>query len=523
MATPPPPFLAAKPPPVPVPSAERLAALYSFTRAQREANPDGYRRNVQWWGDVLQATLKTGYAGALDGAGRDVLVLTVDGELLERFANASGATPKGLGGVVDTLANGPSPTLVPLQRFLTSPTPIDASPSITSRLAAAGWSALGRLSPFGGGEATEDALWKAAKGSSFVDKAVVKTAAQKFSKYIDAHPPVLYSESLYTRTSFHKEFAAEVGSPAPLGKRDIDVLLVWLSRDVGSVVVDGDVVKILSSGQVAADHPITEADRGAVAVTGALAQIEAQISAVEAEGSQCQEKAKKQLRLGQRATAASYLRSKKHLDEVLAKRVAAGEQLRGVLRALDQAKGDAEIMSAYEASTAALSSALSDPRLSPERIAATTDALADALADQKEIDDAVQLGGRLAAGAAGVDVDDDDELEKELAALVLEEKEEQRKAAEAEAKRKVEEAAAEEQRKVAAAAAEAEEKKKAVAAAEEKRKAAEKAAATAAAAPAQPAKTWEEAHADAQQREREEKERAAAERLAREERLVAAE
>ncbi|KAL1407281.1 hypothetical protein Q8F55_006702 [Vanrija albida] len=521
MATPPPPFLATKAPPVPVPSAERLAALYSFTRAQREANPDGYVRNVQWWGDVLSATLKSGYAGATAGAGRDVLVLSVDGELLERFANASGSTPKGLGGVVDTLANGPSHSLVPLQRFLTSPTPIDASPSIGSRLAAAGWSALGRLSPFGGGEASEDALWKAVKGSSFVDKAAVK-----FSKHVDANPPVLYSESLYTRASFLKEFAEQVGSPAPLSSRDIDVLLVWLSRDVGSVVVDGDVVKILASGQVAAEHPITEADRGAVAVSGALAQIDAQIAAVESEAAQCQDKAKKQLRAGQRATATSYLRSKKHLDEVLAKRVAAGEQLRGVLRAIDQAKGDAEIMSAYEASTAALSSALADPRLSPERIAATTDALADALADQKEIDDAVQLGGRLATDAAGVTADDD-ELEKELAALVLEEKEEQARAAAAaaEAKRKADEAAAEEKRKAdAAAVAAAEEKKKAAALAEEKRKAAEKAAAAAAtAATAPPAKTWDEAHADAQQREREEKERAAAERLAREERLVAAE
>jgi charged multivesicular body protein 7 len=269
------------------------------------------------------------------------------------------------------------------------------------------------------------------------------------------------------------------------------------------------VIKLLTAGQVPADHPITEADKGALSVLSTLARVEAQVDAVEKQAAECQLKAKRQLSLGQRTTAASYLRSKKQLDDVLAKRVAAGEQLRSVVRALDQAKGDAEVMSAYEASTAALASALADPRLSPDRIAGTTDALADALADQKEIDDAILLGGRLATGDT-----DEDELEAELAALVLEDKEEREKR---------DRIAAEEARAKAEA-----DKAAAVAAALAKATPATPGVATGAGAvpptPADlPAATWESTHAVAAEREREEKARAEAERLKKDEERVAAE
>jgi charged multivesicular body protein 7 len=279
-------------------------------------------------------------------------------------------------------------------------------------------------------------------------------------------------------------------------------------------VADDQVIKIISGGQLASDHPITEADRGALAVLGTLSRVDAQIADIEVEAADCQAKVKRQLGLGQRAAAASYLRSKKNLDDVLAKRVATGEQLRSVVRALDQAKGDAEVMSAYEASTAALASALSDPRLSPDRIAATTDALADALADQREIDDAVRLGGDLANPAI-----DEDELEKELAALVLEDKEEKEAK---ERKEREERAAADKKRADAdAAAAAAAAAAKVLAPSVPSSDPGSKG--TDAGTAVTPETQWADRHADAQQREHEERERAAAEQLKRDERLVAAE
>lgn len=203
------------------------------------------------------------------------------------------------------------------------------------------------------------------------------------------HPPIDYTDSLYSRAGFAREFS-KIAAPgeAALSESDVDVLLRWLERDAGKIVVEGDVsasfpfsisptlisynstppplshtlrpslLIILRTPVPPAPHvhadsqiikitnsasPITEADRGAVAVADALEQVENQITAAEKEAEACHIKARKQIAAGQRTSAAAYLRSKKQLDELVGKRVAAGEQLRSVHRALNQAKGDAEV------------------------------------------------------------------------------------------------------------------------------------------------------------------------------------
>lgn len=91
-------------------------------------------------------------------------------------------------------------------------------------------------------------------------------------------------------------------------------------------------------------------------------------------------------------------------------------------------------MRAYETSTATLKSVLSHPSLQRDHIDTTMDALAETMADQQEIDDAIQSGGQLAVSASGLEVDDD-ELAKELEGLVKERDEEvkeEQKAKEAE-------------------------------------------------------------------------------------------
>lgn len=69
----------------------------------------------------------------------------------------------------------------------------------------------------------------------------VKAAAAKFVERLDNNPLVNYTDSLFSRASFLKEFGDITSPQANLSKRDTDVLLRWLARDVGSVVVEGDV------------------------------------------------------------------------------------------------------------------------------------------------------------------------------------------------------------------------------------------------------------------------------------------
>lgn len=89
-----PPFLSTSPPPTTAPSSARLKALYASTSSQKESNPTGYNANVTWWSGIIEECLRNGWIG------EHRLVLRVDDSLLERFENADGSRPKGLGGVV---------------------------------------------------------------------------------------------------------------------------------------------------------------------------------------------------------------------------------------------------------------------------------------------------------------------------------------------------------------------------------------------------------------------------------------
>ncbi|OCF40884.1 charged multivesicular body protein 7 [Kwoniella heveanensis CBS 569] len=432
-----PPFLATSPPPVAPPSSARIRALYASTSTQRSANPTGYSANSQWWAGVIEETLRTGWVNGEDG---DRLVVRVDESLLARFEDEQGRRPKGIGGVVENLATTAPPILHPLPHFQSSLTPLHAPASLTSRFIGRPlWWAVSQLNPFGSsGEKMEkeETLWaRYGKGKEYVHMPLLEQSAAAFTAHIAKNPILSYTASIFDLESFRKEygqacFPISTSKKLPAGRhelssRDIEILIKWLTRDCGELVSDGTIIKVLKADQSPADHPISEADRGVISVLNAQRRVEKQVLGIEAQIAQSHEKAKKHLASGQKNIALSYLRSKKQLEDLLAKRVASAEQLGAVIRSIDQARGDAEIMAAYETSTSTLRSVLSDPSLSPDRIAETTDALADAMADQEEIDQAVRIGGELAMGSRRVVEVDEDELAAELADLVEEEKAEQ--------------------------------------------------------------------------------------------------
>lgn len=89
------------------------------------------------------------------------------------------------------------------------------------------------------------------------------------------------------------------------------------------------------------------------------------------------------------AKARSYLRTRKQLEDVHAKRVGALETVNELLLKIEQAVGDAEIMRTYETSAHTIRRILADPVLQPERVDKTMDELAESVARQDEVQSAI--------------------------------------------------------------------------------------------------------------------------------------
>ncbi|GHJ84560.1 hypothetical protein NliqN6_0962 [Naganishia liquefaciens] len=424
------------------PSAERIRALYAFTSKQKLSNPAGYDKNYRWWVDTIEEALREGLLGAEDGLDR----LILDGEeqyLVYRLEWLDGKTgaklrPKGLGGVLASETRIQPPVLYSLPTFLSALHPVKQPPSLASRFVARPlWWAVSKVNPFGGsGEEdveTEERSWKRIAKTEWVHLDLVEEASSNFSSHIRANPPVTHSATLLTPNLLIQRYGDVLlpsklkrnkGKGVDLSLRDARVLLKYLQRDKHLLVGDtsGEVCKIVLDTAEYASASITEADKGTVAILSTLDKLDRQIEEVSKEITAAQTKAAHHLNLKQKNVALSYLRSKKQLETVLDKRVGAAEQLRSVLRGIENAHGNVEIMRAYETSTATLKDVLSHPSLQRDHIDTTMDALAETMADQQEIDDAIQSGGQLAVSASGFEADED-ELARELEGLIKEEEE----------------------------------------------------------------------------------------------------
>ena len=428
-------------------SSSPLPALYADLSRQRRSNPAGYRASVEWWRDTLldvtwrgvqldrdpptpTATTSadtTNDSAANTGTGAsevDRTVFRLDESTKARWTVDGVGRPLGLGTVISELEK--DSTVVPLQTFLKASAPI-SGPASKARglrsyvptpsgvasallLTPAKWAASQLISlATGGGDDDEgysqdETLFRAKRGD-WVCYPLVHRLASSFlaHHYEDAHSPL---SCLMTTAAFRAKLSTvcETAFNFRPSERDASLVLRHLTRDRSAAVVSDGLVK-LGRDENTPLTQITEEDRSVVAVTETLRRLDLQIAALEAQISARTEQAKAALRAGAKTRAASHVRSRRALDEVLAKRVDVRDNLAAVVLKIEQAQSDAEVVRAYEASASVLESVLSRDELQMERVDKTMERLQDGLAAQKEVDDVLR---------AGVDdgVDDEEVLEE---------------------------------------------------------------------------------------------------------------
>lgn len=220
-------------------------------------------------------------------------------------------------------------------------------------------------------------------------------------------------EALYTLQSFRLTFTEVLGVDDGVWREiDTKVLLRFLERDRGAIVTDNDIIKFVGG---TGSSTITVVDRGILELKTAVHNLRAQVDALHLKIDDCTRKASSALQQKRKPLALSYIRSRKHLEDLLSKRLGSLSTLEATLITVEAAAGDVEIMNSYESSTATLKAILAHPSLQRSSIDKTMEALAEANEEAKEVDDAIRIGGEVGIG----DVNDD-EVEEEWKALIRE-------------------------------------------------------------------------------------------------------
>ncbi|KAG9102734.1 hypothetical protein FRC06_001266 [Ceratobasidium sp. 370] len=397
-------------------SSQRLQSLYSDLAKKRLSNPAGYAANVEWW----RRTLSEVTARGLQPVG--VLVLRADSQLVDEFRWETVGRPLGVGYALTSLStpstsSPASASLIPLARFLSLPYSIYVPESgLPYRVASVVvgrplWWALQQAGLVGSDDVVKE-TW-----GDFVILTNLEAAAKAILAAQRAKGAIGPSAALYSFASFRQQFGtvAPSHSGASLSETDVRVLVKHLERDRGCIVVDrqADVIKFVEEGS-SEQETITTVDKGILEMATTVSKLQEQVDEIQRRIEERAEKINAMLCKKQKDLALSLLRSRKQLEMLLKQRLGALETVQTVLMKVESAAGDVAIMKAYETSTSTLKELLADPRLQREHIDQTMDNMAEALANHKEVEDAIALGG------VPPDPTEDEELANELQALVEE-------------------------------------------------------------------------------------------------------
>ncbi|KAG1877987.1 Snf7-domain-containing protein [Suillus subalutaceus] len=400
-------------------SKSRLHSLYSDIHKQKHSNPSSFHAYVDWWHGTLKDVISRGWQGSdgPDGTSNK-LILGARRTLVDKLRYEGVGKPLGLGSTIAEMRR--SNDIMLLSQFLTSQQSVYDPGWLPYRIASfvVGkplWWAMEQLDIVRSEDSyTEAETWKKIEGD-YVMLGLVVQAADTLETLRDG-TGFSPADNLYTFEDFRREFGAKVLPGVVLSEIDTKVLIKFLERERRVVVQNGDVIKFVTAMH---DREITAIDQGILQLKTAVRNLCEQVDSIQNKIDQTTSNISNALRQQRKSIALAELRFKKHLDDLLSKRLGSLHNLESTLMSVETAAGDVEIMKTYESSTATLKAILSHPSLQRDKIEETMDALATSTADAREIDDAIRMGGDMAAVDAGID---DMELEAELNALAVVEK-----------------------------------------------------------------------------------------------------
>ncbi|KAL3253925.1 hypothetical protein ABHI18_009254 [Aspergillus niger] len=330
----------------------RLPSLYSDFPIHRKTNPEGYTTNITAWEHALTSAAKHGYIAPHGPASKgkaNHLILRADESLLRDLEIPECGRPVALGAVFDEATR--NRTMVPLHLYRTNPASLrkpqwGIDTSVLSPWAVMSWGMKQLKGVVIGSEEATPRL----QPQELVLVENLKEAADRVVKHATGNSPSK-TDLVYSKESFVSEFAGVLDERSLLSDADMDVLLLYMSRDSGAIAYDGKTIKFRTSD---APKDITEQDTAVASIKTLMATMTKQVENLENKITELNSTAKMALQNKNRVSALSAVRSKKLAEHNLKQRLDTLMQLEEVYSKIEQATDQVQFVKVMEASTGAL-------------------------------------------------------------------------------------------------------------------------------------------------------------------------
>jgi charged multivesicular body protein 7 len=296
--------------------------------------------------------------------------------------------------------------MIPLKDFLNSTQSIYKTSWVPSPWKALQWG-LRQVGVLGEPTAPEKLAVK-----NYVVLKNVEVAGDEIVKKMQEHTST--ADRVLSRRDFLQRFSNALNPSASLTNNDLNILLVFLSRDKQVISYDAQTIKFKPEHE-AAPLPITQEDSAIANLRDTLANINAQIPPLMEKITAADAAAREAVGAKQMIRAKAALRSKKLAETALAHRSDVALQLEGVYAKLQQAADQVEIVEAMRAGATALKG-LNEKVGGAEGVQGVVDAVNEQMATTEEISNIINES----SGAV-----DEVEIDDEFEALEKAEKEEQ--------------------------------------------------------------------------------------------------
>lgn len=380
----------------------RLRSLYSDFRNLKTWNPEGYNANIRTWATAFTKLLR-------DGDTFTDKTLISARKLPDLFADDTHGFPLALECVLDEAVD--TKLFVPLSIFLTTSVsiyyerPWYTPPSPTSVL----YWALEKSGLYSG-------RWMSCerngslKDEKYIIVSVLEDVASRIMRELEQDQNGTYTQTVYTRGLF-QDFCAGIDG-LDLSPTDIDVILVFLDRDLHQISVKQDTIKLLSDGSK--PLVVTEQDRAVANLRQTLHDATNRVDHLTVRIDNILQTVRDAIARKHTTRAKYALKSKRLAENAQLAALEMVSKLEHTLHSIDTAFTDAEIFSALKDGVGILTG-LNQAVGGAEKVVELADELENALSDTDAIQQEIERLTR------GTNVVDEDELEEEFEKMLEQE------------------------------------------------------------------------------------------------------